>query len=55
MLILITPFIKVMDDGKESVFIKCPGDTMRGGAISTSEDRIRIQSYLEELKKECGK
>lgn len=52
-LVLISPFINVVDDGRESMFIECPGDTM--GAISTSEGRIRILSYLEELKKQSGK
>ena len=54
-LVLISPFINVMDDGRESMFITRPGGTMRGGAISTSEGRIRVQSYLEELKKQSGK
>jgi len=54
-LVLISPFINIMDDGRESMFIKCPDDTTHGGAISTSEERIRVQSYLEELKKQSGK
>lgn len=38
-----------------SMFIKCPGETKHGGPISTSEDRINVWSYLEELKKQSGK
>lgn len=54
-LVFVSPFIGVVDDGGERMFIKCLGHTLERNAISTWEDRTRVQSYLEELKKLCAK
>lgn len=43
--------LTIAEDGGERMFFKCLGHTLQGGAISTSEDRTRVQTYLEELKK----
>lgn len=54
-LVFVSPFINIVDAGRERMFVKCLGHTLEGGAISTWEDRTRVQSYLEELKKLCEK
>lgn len=40
---------------EDKLLIKWLGDTTHGGATSTSEDRFRVQPYLEELKETVWK
>lgn len=44
-------FINAVDDGGQRMFIECLQHTLQGDAISISEGRTRVQTYLEELKK----
>lgn len=52
-LMLLSSFMNVVGDG--IVFIKYPGDTMLGGAISAAKDGIRVLPSLKEMKEWSGK
>lgn len=43
-------FIKDLDDAIESILIKLPGDTKKGGEVNTSQGRTILQSPWKKLE-----